>query len=62
MHGFAYVVGQRVRALKGGIVGIKQLLEDATGHDRSLPLSGRVMGPFSVPPGPSLQDPLRFFL
>jgi hypothetical protein len=34
MDGLAHMGGQPVRALKGWIVDIKQLLEHTAGHDR----------------------------
>jgi hypothetical protein len=33
MHRVAHVLWQRMRRFKRGIVGIEELLEDATGHD-----------------------------
>src|SRR5713226_8628026 len=57
MHGLPDVVGQPVRALKGGRVGIKQLLEYPAGHERSVPLSRCVMRPCAFPSGPSLPCP-----
>src|SRR5712692_6304235 len=57
MHSLPDVVGQPVRALKGGRVGIKQLLEYPAGHERSVPLSRCVMRPCAFPSGPSLPCP-----
>ncbi|HEV8714896.1 MAG TPA: hypothetical protein VGX03_18965 [Candidatus Binatia bacterium] len=39
VHRLTHLRGQRVRLGKGRIVGIEELLEDATGHDRGLPLA-----------------------
>jgi hypothetical protein len=61
VHRLTNVLGERVGPFILGIVGLKELLENATGHGRDLPLSVWVVRPCAVSPAPSLQDPFRFF-
>ena len=46
---------------KAGIVGIEEVLEDATGHEEELPLSQCGSKRFALPAAPSLLHPPRFF-
>src|SRR5262245_34337715 len=59
MHRLTDVHGERVGPFILGIVGIKEVLEDTTGHERDLPRSVWVLSPSAAPPAPSLPDPSR---
>ena len=48
-----------MRLGKRGIVGVEELLEDATGHDRRLSRSRWVLGPSALTAGGALPDPAR---
>src|SRR5574341_20600 len=62
MHGFTHMLRQGVRLGKGRIVGLKQVLEHAAGHERCLPPAVCVRSPCAAPPAPSLRDPSAPFL